>query len=258
VGLTYGKQNKSKRLFDKLFGKSFSSSDTFIYRKLPPVPTVQKIDSSRYANNLIVDYKNGKIYSDPQRPAAGNIIIVNNNYYYRDNIPEISAKHYAVIDTIKTDSVNLNMLKLKSDSPSKKIKSDSLSKVLTDSINQKRIKLDSMINQLQQLRLEMDSAKKSDTLALGIYYRRMMKNRVKDSVAAVQLANSIYYNDSLRPKNIMMYDTATGSYRQLNKEDSVVLVKTDPLLNKNIYYDTILKVKLSAFKKKLLMAEILL
>jgi len=174
IGITYGKPNKSSRYVDRLFSKKAetplplitrganSVNDTVLIQKIDTV-LMQRNDTSR----LLIDYNKGKVYDNPN--SKGNIIIVNNYYY--GNAP--------ITSVIKSDTSNSQLtlveyykqLNLQKDSmllQMNKAASDQKQKLIADSINYKRQQLDSLIREMQLLRIQMDSVNIKDSSGVSL------------------------------------------------------------------------------------------
>ena len=159
IGITYGKPNKSSTYLQKLFSRKHSTDSMvaapWLYQTRDTV-FVQKNDTSR----LLIDYSKGKIYDIPN--AKGNIVIVNNNYYY--TVPPTADRPAATL--IPADTLFLNKrIILQTDSIVKlqnKQAMDSIKKLNNDSLKVKKQQLDSLIKEMQQLQIRMDSAELKD------------------------------------------------------------------------------------------------
>ena len=176
VGITYGKPNKASTYFQKIFAPKYSADTVtkvpLYYQKRDTV-FVQKNDTSR----LLIDYNKGKIYDLPN--VKGNIIIVNNSYYY-NNLPGIvnsPAAQTMVVDTLiannriewRTDSTQLQQ---------NKRRTDSIQKLQTDSLQLKKHQLDSLIKDMQQLQLQLDSVKQTDSLHAYNFSNKILLNQL--------------------------------------------------------------------------------
>lgn len=167
VGITYGKPNKTSMLIEKLIKKNV---DTLAYRQVVVDTTVITIDTVKVKVTsvtpkvlpLIIDYKEGKVYSDPEQ--KGNIIIINNNtYYYNKLNGGDSIVTEKIMMQIPKDSATV-LLRTDSTIQAKKVtlkKIDSTQKILTDSLNRKKTQLDILIKNLEKLRKEMDDSSKA-------------------------------------------------------------------------------------------------
>lgn len=184
VGITYGKPNKTTTYFQKLFSRTHRM-DTVA--RMPVVYQnqnrdtvfVQKNDSSR----LLIDYNKGKIYDLPN--VKGNIIIVNNNYYYNSfpGVAERPAAQTLVADTLLSNNRidwHIDKMLLQQN----KRQADSLRKLQTDSLQFKKKQLDSLIKDMQQLQLQMDSIKNTDSLHGYNPATKTMLNQLDSQVVA--------------------------------------------------------------------------
>jgi len=173
IGITHGKPNKSSTYVERIFSKKSTplpivireittKNDTVLIKKIDTV-LMQRNDTSR----LLIDYNKGKVYDNPN--SKGNIIIVNNYYY--GNTP--------ATPVIKSDtsSSQANLVQYyqqliqQKDSMLMQINKaaiDRNKKLLADSINYKKQQLDSMIYEMQNLRMELDSINFKDSSGAGI------------------------------------------------------------------------------------------
>lgn len=214
VGITYGKPNKASRLIEKLTKKE-EMPDSLKYKdttakiaKPAPAKAVKKDTVADKALPLLIDYSNGKVYSDPNKP--GNIIIINNNNYYYYNAPgkdsivieriilnnqrdssllkeinnkaNIMSASKATMDTIitkkvivtnekdsaaKFDSASIKNNKVVPPVPAAAVRADSVQRAMQDSLNRKKVQLDSMIRKLEKLRKEMDTSSTGNIPLIG-------------------------------------------------------------------------------------------
>ncbi len=179
VGFTYGKPTKASRLLDKITGKNeiASQNDTTNITKplsevvevaeVAEVTTVRKTDTTQRKPDaqtaVIIDYKNGQIFSDPSR--SGNIIIINNNNYYYAPQGQVVKKDSIINNTTiferNTDTLFLTepdtVITIVPNTNKVLKATDTLQQRLSDSLIIKKRKLDSLIINLQQLRQQMDS-----------------------------------------------------------------------------------------------------
>lgn len=181
VGITYGKPSKSSAYLEKLFSrkqrKDSISAPQWVYTKPKDTVFIQKNDTSR----LLVDYSKGKIYDIPN--TKGNIIIVNNHYYFNTAAPTADKLS---VSTMITDTLFLNnRIALQTDSIAalqNKQLSDSINKLHNDSLKVKRQQLDSLIKDMQQLQIQMDSTRLKD--GSGNYNPSLIKQKeILDSAA---------------------------------------------------------------------------
>ncbi len=195
VGYTYGKPTKATRFFDRL--RNTSSSNKLPADTIAPYYAHTDNPTNLPANNLVVDYAKGRIYNNGNKDES--IIIINNNYYYapnngitRDSVAQGYSYPGPVQDTIARMQDSINFMR----------SNDSAKQVLKDNISQKREKLDSLINQLQLLRNQMDSTRRKDSAA-----RQSSLKSFKDPLllenknAALQYGNTqsnLMYEDSIQ------------------------------------------------------------
>jgi len=183
LGITYGKPNKSTQIIEKVFAvKEPTPSDT----KTPIVKEkndtslvirkdILKQDSLATPGRLLMNYKNGNIYDNGN--AKGNIIIINN--YYGGNEDKVRSE---IIDGQGTQLV----MQARADSNARaaatlqyrtmtqqaiaagdslaRRRSDSISRLVYDSLQVKRMQIDTLIHSMQQLQLKIDSAAKATKL----------------------------------------------------------------------------------------------
>lgn len=169
IGITYGKPTKSSTYIDRLFTQKAETRLPVInqdFSRINDTVLIQKNDTSR----LLIDYNKGKVYDNPN--SKGNIIIVNNYYY--GNAP--------VTSLITSDSTNSQAMLMKyyeqralqKDSvlsQMNKAAIDQNKKLVTDSINYKKQQLDSLIREMQMLRIEMDSLNVKDSSGVSVLPR---------------------------------------------------------------------------------------
>ncbi len=189
IGITYGKPTRASRLFE---------SKPEVYAVTPAVPEKNVVDTVAVIDTivtkitppvapksqLVVDYTKGQIYSvDSVR--NGQIIIINNNYYYGTNpaVVKDSVLPKQQVQVVPADSIRYFRDSLKIMNDKNKRKADSVQRKLTDSISKKKVQLDSLINRLQILRNEMDSVKSVDSSA-AFNSKRVSENAGKQALAA--------------------------------------------------------------------------
>ncbi|MEO6220478.1 MAG: hypothetical protein ABIO81_08625, partial [Ginsengibacter sp.] len=217
VGFTYGKPNKSNKFLNTVFKKNQVVEATApveseeAYSK--ETKNERQKDNDIYRNKtarqndnqgLILDYKAGKVYTNPD--VKQNVIIINNNYYanspYQTGKDTVSVqnsfpKYYA-------DSLNAQTVEI-ARQQNKKM-ADSISKVTTDSLKMKRTQLDSLIRSMQRLQMQMDSSNKIED--------SISNEGVSNNPSAMEsLENS---NDSLRNAN----DSLQGNGASVNRTDT--------------------------------------
>ena len=176
IGITYGKSTKAARLLEKIRLKKSEGAIVLADSiKIAIIKDTVYVKSIVPASQLLVDYKNGQVFSVPAQ--AGSIVIINNNYYYgtdgvlltKDTIKKIQFNSDTSIIII--DSVILKQ------NARQKLQT----KFLQDSLNRKKVQLDSLIKNLEQLRKSMDSS--SAIREIIIYDTSLLSNVVVDSVA---------------------------------------------------------------------------
>jgi len=204
VGITYGKPNKSSAYLQKIFSRKQHNDSIaaaqWVYTKPGDTVFVQRNDSSR----LLIDYAKGKIYDVPN--AKGNIVIVNNNYYY-NTAPPVAGK---AVDTIVLN----NRISLQTDSfltVQNKLSIDSIRKLQNDSLKIKKQQLDSLIKEMQQLQIQMDSARLKD--GSGNYNPALLN--LKNMLDSEAFANRKWI-DSATVVNELAYN-----YQQQSLADSI-------------------------------------
>jgi outer membrane protein OmpA-like peptidoglycan-associated protein len=217
VGITYGKPNKASSYFQKIFTRTHNPD------MVPPTPAyyqnkdtvfVQKNDTSR----LLIDYNRGKIYDVPN--VKGNIIIVNNNYYY-NSLPGVAGNPAAqtlVADTLLSN----NRIDWRIDSARQQLNkriADSIRRLQTDSLQLRKQQLDSLIKDMQRLQLQMDSVKKTDSLHAYNPANKSLMNQLDSQ----SLANKKAIDSALL---LMKTDYAAG------KRSADSLLVLDSLLKK--------------------------
>ncbi|MES2649075.1 MAG: DUF5723 family protein [Bacteroidota bacterium] len=166
IGVTYGKPNKSTQLMDRIFSKKQQAEKDSMY--LSSTRLQRYSDSiNRYygfgaeGNRLLVDYSKGQIFES--RGEKQNIIIINNNYF------GTAPSNMVIADTgmVRTMLVQRNdSIRYRQDSIlmlRSRAVSDS-TKRIADTLDVKRRQLDSLIRSMQQLRMQMDSARSGDSL----------------------------------------------------------------------------------------------
>jgi hypothetical protein len=218
IGITYGKPNKSSTYVDRLFSKK---SDARLPEKAPLIHYIsdtvlmQRSDTSR----LLIDYNKGKVYDNPN--SKGNIIIVNNYYY--GNAPTVSV--------IKSDSINsqaivmqnyeqLNRQRDSAMQQRNKTAIDQSKKLIADSINYKRQQLDSLIREMQILRIQMDSVEVKDSLG----------------VSTLPRTNNTYIDSSRRIAVLQQVanDSASRSYVNVVADSMALAMRRDSFTGNNV------------------------
>jgi len=175
IGITYGKSTKAAMLLEKIKLKksdaAFVKADNL---KIAIIKDTVYVKSIVPASQLLVDYKNGQVFSVPAQ--AGSIVIINNYYYGTDGVQLTK-------DTIKKLQFNLDTAIIIIDTAILKqnARQKLQTKSLQDSLNRKKVQLDSLIKNLEQLRKSMDSSSASREII--IYDTSLLSNVVVDSVA---------------------------------------------------------------------------
>jgi outer membrane protein OmpA-like peptidoglycan-associated protein len=239
VGITYGKPNKAGTYFQKIFARKHSTdtvAQTPVYYQNKDTVFVQKNDTSR----LLIDYNKGKIYDLPN--VKGNIIIVNNNYYY-NSLP--GTVNNPTAQTVVADTLlNNNRIDWRIDSALQQQNNriaDSIRRLQTDSLQLKKQQLDSLIKDMQRLQLQMDSVKRTDSLhgfnpankklmyqldSQAIANKKAMDSAVMlmktDYAAGKRSADSLLVLDSLLKKK-RLADTQAGSIADTRLSDQLAL-----------------------------------
>lgn len=173
VGFTYGKPTKSNRFLNTVFKneqaverKSYSQSDAAYEKEMQENrrrKENQQSDKLSAGNQnetgLILDYKNGKVYNNPD--VKQNVTVINNYYYGNDQRRRDTAtmvqSDYPVNYMDSLDAKRLEIARLQN-----KQKADSMSKITSDSLKIKRQQLDSLIQSMQKLQKQMDSTNKAE------------------------------------------------------------------------------------------------
>lgn len=162
LGITYGKSTKASRLLEKInFTRpaavivSVDSSSLVKARTDSLLVAIALAKANNAAPQLLVDYKNGQVFSVPNQ--TGNVVIINNNNYYYGNLKDSTKKDTAVVSKTIVQTDSFRVIYDSSKSIKTDAKSDSLQKRMQDSLNRKKAQLDSLIKNLEQLRKSMDS-----------------------------------------------------------------------------------------------------
>lgn len=204
VGFTYGKPNKSNQILHTVFSEG-KVSDTSSYEiAKEKMSTGVNTKTNQNGNNVILDYKAGKVYDNPG--VKQNITIIN-NYYYGLNPAErvtdsISLQH--TYPGYYSDSLQTEMIKIAGQR--NQVIADSMSKITTDSLKVKRQQLDSLIKSMQKLQKQMDSTTRTQANTesdSAISYNEMMNSRRKN------LDRVRFEKDSLQGRREALMTTAT-------------------------------------------------
>ncbi len=227
VGFTYGKPNKSNKFLNTVFKKNqetVGNTPAEYYSK--NYESDSNVNSESRSNNnfnnektnrndrnnprLLLDYKEGKVYNNPD--VKQNVIIINNNYYGNSpgqtRIDTVSMqnsfpKYYA-------DSLNAQTIDI-ARQQNKKM-ADSISRITTDSLKMKRTQLDSLIRSMQRLQMQMDSSNNEINNS---------SNNGRSSNNPNAMGNMKATNDSLRNTNDSLQETGTSINRMdTNQKDT--------------------------------------
>ncbi len=220
VGFTYGKPNKSTRILSTVFKEEQTAEASGVdemeeSRKVKPdlekekKVTAKKVSKEQGENSLILDYKAGKVYDNPE--VKQNITIINNYYYgsapaerLRDTIA--IQRGFPVYDA---ESLQVEMKKI-ADQRNKVI-ADSIKKVTADSLKIKRQQLDSLIKSMQQLQKQMDSTSKADIEDAA---DSDISNNLKMERLQRDVDTLMFRQDSLQARRGEAIMSRTNTYRQ--------------------------------------------
>ncbi|MEO6229286.1 MAG: OmpA family protein [Ferruginibacter sp.] len=242
IGITYGTPTKASRLFEKkpeVYAVTPAVpiqkvADTIVVKTTAPVPAPK--------SQLVLDYTKGQVYSvDSMR--NGQIIIINNNNYYYGNNPaptKDSVLTKQMIQVVPADSIRYIRDSIKIVNDKNKRRADSVQKKLTDSISQKKVQLDSLINRLQILRNEMDSVKMVDS-STAFKTKGTLPNAGKQAMAAKTKPVAA---DTVMKKNVM---TVTDTASVYKTETALVTaapanVKTETIIAEAVIADTAMSI----------------
>jgi len=216
IGFTYGKPTKASRLLDKVTSKNkmVLQNDTLYTTTVRDSTTMTTRQKPATQPPVIIDYKNGQIFSESSR--NGNIIIVNNNYYYgsTQQAPQKDTTiNETIISRLKVDTLYLyrtdSAVTVITNNTRAVNAADTMPQRLKDSLDIKKRQLDSLINNLQQLRKEMDT-----TQARNVLDTTIIKNKKTAAKASKQMQG-----DTLR--------------MALNKKDALINKLRDSLIVQN-------------------------
>lgn len=239
VGIPYGRNKKT--------GKEFSLKNLFNTGRYTETATIiadsSRIDSNYIArkkqnrNQLLVDYKNGKIYSGANE--NGNVIVINNNNYYYNNVntPVNNLRMDSNVVTIDTQRFISDSLKIDSTIKQNEI----LQTKIEDSLSAKQKELDSLINNLQQLRAEMlNSSMKAKDSTVKIIKADSTKQIADTLKPAAKKPADVKKDDKKtkqeEPKKYqpVIERIDADSLKNVNKNDAAALKKKDESINKLI------------------------
>jgi outer membrane protein OmpA-like peptidoglycan-associated protein len=207
VGFTYGKPNKSNRILSSVFKEE---KPGFVVEgdKQNTDNEKMKTGKTQSENNVILDYKTGKIYDNAGgRP---NITIIN-NYYYGSTPADRLMDTIAVLRSFQSYADSLQIEVQKISTKRNTIVADSISKVTADSLKIKRQQLDSLIKSMQQLQRQMDNTSKvqANSKADSSVSYILQMNRLQRDMDTLQ-----FKRDSLQAKRGETLMSNTTAYRQ--------------------------------------------
>lgn len=171
VGFTYGKPSNIERMFTP---KKDSTYDMLVIDKQnrkefekarysnPAVNIAAATTDSITTNQMVVDYSKGQVFNGGK---PGQVIVIN-NYNYYGNVPDSIRNPQNKGSNIIAENEEQNAYRIDSaarTNQEQKSKIDSTNKVINDSLIQKRKQLDSLINNLNNLRLRLDSTNAGGT-----------------------------------------------------------------------------------------------
>lgn len=243
VGFTYGKPNKSTRVLNKIFKEGQTvervpmNEDENEYKKPMVVEGTMSPEKvyTKKETRVIVDYKDGKIYDNPD--VKQNVTIINNYYY--GNVPAQDK-----MDTIAyrknfsqyyTDS--LNNLSLELARQQNKIQADSISQITSDSLKLKRKQLDSLIKSMQKLQSQMDSTNNAvinNKIDSSTSFNSQQLKNQTESVSANRNMDTLQLSKKNVSANQQKINERDSSVAYLNKEsvrDSADKKKDKPALD---------------------------
>lgn len=233
IGFTYGKPSKVERLFNSKKQSGYidpttvnDSSDIDNERIAASKTSMQRenktpVNIDTATRRMILDYSKGQVYTDGK---TGQVIIVNNNYYYgnaRGN--GIDSFYNPNMPSRSAQPNNYNVDSVMRINQAQKRRVDSANNILRDSLSQKRQQLDTLINRLNKLRQQLDSTNKADS--------SMGYNRGQNSPVIVM-------NDTATKMDVSIAKTDDNTAK-LNGNRDTNLNRTDSLANIAIKNDTI-------------------
>lgn len=227
IGITYGKPSKVSQFFDK--HNAATELPATDYKMTSGVKVKKVVDSTVYIskdtdtkNRLLVDYTKGQVFSADKN---GQVVIINNNYYYGNNTPIKKDTVYSTQDIrmVPAESATYIRDSLNQVVANRNRKADSTSNVLKDSIEQKKVQLDSLIYRLQILRLQMDSTKLADSLNAYMNMRNTLNNQAK----ALEKQQSV--TGSASDNNQQALTDSDSSQNAVAVSGSIKKVKNDPI-----------------------------
>ncbi|MEO6707002.1 MAG: OmpA family protein [Ginsengibacter sp.] len=237
VGFTYGKPNKSDKLLEvfkhkneRVISVDSISEKREEYYVNPNQKSENKIEKDR--DRIILDYKDGKIYDVPN--SKGNIIILNNNYYY-GNAPAVRKSDTVTVENFTNEYVDsLQRQRFMINQLQNKMTADSISRITSDSLRMKRIQLDSLIRSMQQLQNQMDSINNESGF---INNNDSIKNQ--SIVKTIKSSNDSLHNviDSLQNLSASIKRSETA--QKINDtRNGVTVQKADSVQKPDITQDT--------------------
>ncbi len=200
VGVTYGKPNKSSRIIEQVFAvdksRNTASQNDILHvkRQKSKTDVMEKVmmesDSVAASGRVIMNYKNGNIYENGE--AKGNIIIIN-NYYGRDNENAGSEN----LQRQAIDSVRMNQMMRQQWLMQEQAVADSvahLNRIVKDTMQIKRMQIDTLIRSMQQLQKQIDSTNKASQAGQhglpGAAASDSLLNILSDSVSRLPVGSS--------------------------------------------------------------------
>ena len=207
LGITYGKPNKSSRILENVFARrdnepppANNNAELLAEKKKSSLIEKEsfKEDSLAIRGRLLMNYKNGNIYENAGE--KGIIIIINNYYSTTDSTVRtemIDGKQPAQVegaDATRQYQLMTQQQIAAGDSLAQ-ARTDSLDLVVYDSLQVKRMQIDSLIGAMQQLQLQIDSA--GNTIKLN--QQRLL--RAADSAKRVN-TDSVRLKTALPPGEV--------------------------------------------------------
>ncbi len=158
IGLTHGKPTRASRLFAGL------NSDDPATPVFLPGASIKRVADTVISitpakpSTLLVDYSKGHVYSNEGRK-EGNIIIINNNYFYGANKSMTSDTTIVVEQRTRVLRVDTSYTTAEDTSKVLLLNANNNSRLIMDTLQARKLELDSLINSLRLLRTEMDTLK---------------------------------------------------------------------------------------------------
>ncbi len=239
IGFTYGKPSKVERIFTSKKQSGYidpttvNDSSDINKERIAANKTRMQGENKNVVNmdtatrRMILDYSKGQVYTDGK---TGQVIIVNNNYYYGNtrgngidsfynpNMPS----RYAQPNNYNVDSVmRINR--------AQKIRVDSANNILRDSLSQKRQQLDTLINRLNNLRQKLDSTNKADS-SMG-YNGGQNRPVIVMNDTATKMDVSIVKTDDNTSKlngNLETHKNRTDSFAMVATKNDTIMLAASP------------------------------